>query len=665
MGVHKFFKDFIKELGPSVVRRKIPSKHVEGIIFDLNGILHSVAQTVFMYGNGAVSEEKYNLEIKQKRNFKWYLDLYLTTLARNLNELIGSLNPKQYVIIAVDGIPPAAKISQQRERRYSRGSDSSMPPLAGFHSSMITSGTPFMVEIDKYLIAWIQLSLSVGQKRDDTRRRVLPPLVIYSSHNVPGEGEHKAFAHLRELKFNGKIVQGDGAHVVYGDDADLMMLSLLSPFSTMVIFRADFKVIISVDDIYFHIRSDMTANETSSTSLFGRHQICRDFVLLAMLIGNDFLPRAMSIDAGSVGSSLLTNYAKLGAKLTHLEESTSQHVAANIDLPAFTNYLWLFGNNFEKKLLDVKIRKEIMDEGTKHQRIAPSKALLAATKSGTQTVDYDILRSEWYTSEAYRFQIIHPYDEPIAPTDMPKLMTCFYIATMAWVLRYYTGGGTKINWLFAYPFVGAPLILDAARILIGQFNQLENPSSPDSFSVEKVFLSCNGSDGLGFTETTGPVSGRGKTAVNFAHQHLAVLPPSIIAEVTKSPFFEYLISGPDGPLSSYSPESFDYFGDGKHQSFEAVPLLPKVNLITIMSILNAEESKFMNAQYAEFAKQRRLDPQAFLRERVTTKGKIVLGKPNKLKYPYPNRLKEGIDAKGHLEYFVPLPSHFKSFHHRQ
>ena len=56
-----------------------------------------------------------------------------------------------------------------------------------FDKTSITPGTDFMNKLDEYLLSWLE-----------TNSYKLPELIIYSSHRLIGEGEHKIY-HLLKL----------------------------------------------------------------------------------------------------------------------------------------------------------------------------------------------------------------------------------------------------------------------------------------------------------------------------------------------------------------------------------------------------------------------------------------------------------------------------------
>ncbi len=87
-----------------------------------------------------------------------------------------------------------------------------------FDSNCITPGTAFMEEVDKHIRYFIQKKI-----KEDPLWRDLE--VIYSGHDVPGEGEHKIMQHIRDSRARPDY-QPNQRHCMYGQDADLIMLAL-------------------------------------------------------------------------------------------------------------------------------------------------------------------------------------------------------------------------------------------------------------------------------------------------------------------------------------------------------------------------------------------------------------------------------------------------------
>ena len=114
------------------------------------------------------------------------------------------------VFIAMDGLVPYAKIVQQRYRRF-RKSTAEVAPV--FDRHQISPGTPYMRDLA-------------------TAVRARFPEIEVSCTAEPGEGEHKIFQ---------KMKKGEET-VIYGLDADLILLSLPYPNVRLLRENPDFQI---------------------------------------------------------------------------------------------------------------------------------------------------------------------------------------------------------------------------------------------------------------------------------------------------------------------------------------------------------------------------------------------------------------------------------------
>jgi len=104
-------------------------------------------------------------------------ELLAQAVCDKIDEYLKLIEPKR-VIIAFDGVPPMAKIKQQRERRYKSWM---MPGKPGWNTLQITPGTSFMTYLDKVLHKHFA---KYAAKYDYFK---------LSTSVEPGEGEHKIF----------------------------------------------------------------------------------------------------------------------------------------------------------------------------------------------------------------------------------------------------------------------------------------------------------------------------------------------------------------------------------------------------------------------------------------------------------------------------------------
>ena len=98
---------------------------------------------------------------------------------------------------------------QQRLRRYKSSKQNKI-----WDTNAITPGTNFMFNLEDYLLKKLK-NTSIDY--------------IFDSSNNPGEGEHKIYNYIKKYQLNNCIV--------YGLDADLIMLGLLSPSNNIYLIR--------------------------------------------------------------------------------------------------------------------------------------------------------------------------------------------------------------------------------------------------------------------------------------------------------------------------------------------------------------------------------------------------------------------------------------------
>lgn len=683
MGIFRFYSQFLRKIGDGVVVTSLPSSlggggeiRVEGVIFDLNGMLHSIAQKVFMYGKayeeakkgGEASLEAFKIkkEEESKKKFSELMDVYAETLSNELNQILTVLSPKQYVIIAVDGMAPDAKVQQQRNRRYKGFIDSSSSPsdggedksiglpIGGFDSALISPGTSFMIEVDTFVRAWLTTSMnnrkewikqhnisarrrkgeSDSQKQSRMPRGILPAVVVYSSHLVHGEGEHKAFHTMREMMKEGSLFQGTGCHIVYGADADLSMLSLVSPFRNIYLSRENLRQYICIEELYNEIRRRMTNDEKAGNSVFDRETICRDFVVMSNLIGNDFLPHSPAFQ--SMGASILSSYAEIETPLTFLNADGTPEII----LSSIGNLFYSLARR-EPSLLEEHAQKELNDVGTQYQRVKPSKVLLSAYDRRTRKIDMNFFRANHY-AEAARIRnktlLLSSKEASFTNTSsVMRRMVCDYVATFGWMLRYYVSGASTINWKHAYKFISAPLANDIAHVIVQEFMKMmdggppsssvqqrttspssrkRRPTSPSPSSRKTTFSSILTANDLyehscvlakdkgnyGFTEKTGDPRTRGHSAINLATQLLIITPPPTFKKVfTSAPDLVSLAY--DTPaLTRFmmdEPSEIEIYLDGMRAKYEGIAILPDVDPLEIVETLKTLETGYREVKVGE------------------------------------------------------------------
>merc|ERR1711871_127593 len=218
MGVPKFYR-WVSERWPLINQILTQSVSVvpeyDNLYLDMNGIIHNCSHP---------NDNDIHQRITEN-------DMMLAVMAY-IDKLFYIVKPKKLIYLAIDGVAPRAKMNQQRQRRFRSAKDmkeaieaavlngEKLPEEPPFDSNCITPGTEFMAKLSTHLRYYVRKKV-----RDDPLWKGIK--VIYSGHEVPGEGEHKIIKYIRHRKAQADWNPGE-RHCMYGLDADLMFLGLVT-----------------------------------------------------------------------------------------------------------------------------------------------------------------------------------------------------------------------------------------------------------------------------------------------------------------------------------------------------------------------------------------------------------------------------------------------------
>jgi len=192
-----------------------------------------------------------------------------------------------------------------------------------FDSNCITPGTPFMARLSEVIKFYIQKKIKEDQAWRDVE-------IIFSGHEVPGEGEHKILEYIRHQKST-DTYNPNLSHCMYGLDADLIMLSLISHEPHFSLIREDdvlknnrtkspvasFHFLhISLVREYISLEFELLKRTLPTKCPWDLERLINDFILLCFLVGNDFLPTlpTLNIAEGSL-NRIIDAYKQVLPKL--------------------------------------------------------------------------------------------------------------------------------------------------------------------------------------------------------------------------------------------------------------------------------------------------------------------------------------------------------------
>ncbi|KAF8974660.1 XRN 5'-3' exonuclease N-terminus-domain-containing protein [Flammula alnicola] len=302
----------------------------DNLYLDMNGIVHPCTHPE---GKPAPeTEEEMMLEI-----FKY------------TERVVNMIRPRKLLFMAIDGVAPRAKMNQQRSRRFRSAQEAKDKEAArkesvllweamgkevseeektkvSWDSNAITPGTPFMDLLATSLRYWVVQKMNTDPGWKNIQ-------VLISDAGVPGEGEHKIMDFIRRQRSNPGH-DPNTKHVIYGLDADLIMLALATHEPHFRVLRedvfandtspsacrmcgqeghyaaqctgtkaeiqkkppADKKPFIFLDVAILREYLEVELDVPNSAFPFSLEQAIDDWVLLIFFVGNDFLPHLPSLE---------------------------------------------------------------------------------------------------------------------------------------------------------------------------------------------------------------------------------------------------------------------------------------------------------------------------------------------------------------------------------
>ena len=481
MGIPSYFSYIVKNY-PNIIKRYNKSVlNVDNLYLDCNSIIYDIYAKM---KTDDLTDSISNIIIKG--------------VISKIEYYIETIDPKQQVIVAFDGVAPVAKLEQQRNRRYKSwyqneitrdifNKDKPDP----WNTTAITPGTKFMSELNT------KVSAHFSKCATDSPTSMKGPNITVSGSNFVGEGEHKLFDYIRK----NPVKHADQVSVIYGLDADLIMLSInhLPVSPKTYLFRETPHFIGSIDselepdadyflDIpelteaivsYMNSDKELTAEEQKSISQ--RNKIY-DYIFLGFFLGNDFMPHfpAVNIRTGGVDKMMNAYRATIGPNENLCDGKT------------------IYWNNV-RKMIQFLVNLEEQYIITEHKsRNSKERHLMPQTTpeekfrrfEATPVFERDMEKyinpmKPFWQSRYYRGLFGIKSDT----NDMQKKdISVNYLQGLEWTMKYYTSGCADWRWRYKYNY--PPLLQDLIKH-VPVFNTefvVDKPTNPVSEIVQLCYV---------------------------------------------------------------------------------------------------------------------------------------------------------------------------------
>lgn len=402
MGIPSLFNKIIQS-HPDILLSK-PKHCVDTLYIDFNCIIHDASRNVH------VTDESIK-PYDQVVQYTIYETVIQNTI-KSLRLIIEKTKPK-YVYVAMDGPVPKSKMMKQRERRMRK---SDVYDRYVFDSNAITPGTLFMDLLSKRIHACIRFNTFPCK------------CITFSDYRSPGEGEFKIYRRIHDEN-------STGTRVVYGMDADLIILSMASDHYESIYLCREHE-----EDLQF--LPIQKCLEKLEIPFAKRH----DFVFALMLGGNDFVPCIEFLKIRSGGWELITQVFR-----TFNHPLTKGTIIWKNVILFFKKLKAMENENLRSQQQKTLNRKyyptdHIYDHGFFSDPKHPLHVLY-----GEQSMKSIVERSDYY---AFVFGFT---DETFIKS------TCkHFMASIQWCWDYYIHGRV-LSWNYHYPYIAGPRMEDVCK----------------------------------------------------------------------------------------------------------------------------------------------------------------------------------------------------------
>jgi 5'-3' exonuclease len=504
MGIPSYFRRILQRY-PGCLRSGPDAIKAEALAFDFNCLIYYCLRLMppFEESNQSSWEQSLLHEINKTVKTIW--------------NVAGC--PEQ-VFLAVDGVVPMAKIRQQRMRRFKSAwlRQKGLDGRAGWDSNAITPGTKFMERLTISL-----RGLCATHKG-----------WVVSGTDEKGEGEHKVMQWIRQKKGNGSVI-------VYGLDADLILLSMLTGEQTgrklwLMREKQEFGHKGSSAKEGGQEYQFMSLSEfQEKLGVKGEEQVLQ-YIALMNLMGNDFLPHSITHKLNDDGHEYVLKELRAGVSLVqpngNLNTKVFQEVCKRWSLDEADKMAHMIKKKKEQAKRGVLVGMS-EEEGLPLKWFV-EKSLFTQGQGQGQDDRNPILLEDW--RQVYWSTWIRRERQSLCEE---------YMKGFQWILNYYRGGIVDLLWTF--PSALPPLWSDLAACRI---EEIEEAKEIHSEILPK--------------------------------EQLAMVLPLESWHLIQDP----VLKGVPGKAPQYWPEEFEFFSAGRKWLWECEAIIPPLPIQRLRQIVH-------------------------------------------------------------------------------
>jgi 5'-3' exonuclease len=542
MGIPSYFSWITRHFEKNIIVSASPYTVVHHLYLDFNCAIHPCV----------------------KSHPEYSVDMMCDNVIIYLDYLIDYVKPSELVYIAVDGVPPVAKMKQQRMRRYKSIQETAdinqikekfgvdIPPNPK-DFNMISPATEFMSILSGKIDAYCRVPGKAKKVK-----------FIFSDASVPSEGEHKILQYIKTQPL-------DKNCIIYGLDSDLIMLSMCTERNNVALIRENNfiknnNVDIAIDKYpqldYFLVQelkknlySILVSNvdikrftgavaakdvNVFDQSKYNMERVIKDYIFMSFLLGNDFIPAfpTLKIRDGGI-EKIIVAYRQT---LTSSVDAYFVNIDMSINVDFLMHFVELLANEEEDTLKDMKYYH---DKRVNTNFVAtPSnyeEAIDQYQKVEHLYKDYVNVHQKFWSNRYYEY-FFHMCGHGVHQRDEINTICEKYIYALQWNIRYYFDKCPDWHWF--YSLDATPLMSDFLHYI------KENQAQINRVSFTHV------------------------TPVKPFHQLMMILPPQS-AQLLPKPYHSFMLSD-ESPLIHYYPVDFELELYGKRFRWESHPKIPLI-----------------------------------------------------------------------------------------
>lgn len=441
MGIAYYFSWIIKNHKNIIQKNNL--KNVNNLYIDSNSIIYDSINF-----NNYISTNQFE-------------EFIIDSTIKKLKSIISIFKPNNKIIIAFDGVPPMAKIKQQKNRRYKSWYTSYILAKQNkWNTSSITPGTNFMEKLNTEIFRHFNSS-SLENKN-----------ILLLLSDTPGEGEHKIFQYIR----NNSDIHTNSNTVIYGMDSDLIMLSLKHLYicNNIYLYRETPEFIKNIDNSLssdneyiiniYNLAEQIYLLMTQKHEKYEQHEQHKeynndlfykkinDYILITYLLGNDFMPHFPAINIRHNGITILLDLYR--SKIGKNNNLTNNNI---VILKTFKSFIENLAINEEQFI----INNFIIKNKSEHRVFNSVKDLTEEEKLNLlpqyeRNIEKFINPSEEDWRYRYYYSLFNiDYNNE---KDKVNEICNNYLKTLLWTLNYYSGDCN--NWKHYYKYEYPPLLVD-------------------------------------------------------------------------------------------------------------------------------------------------------------------------------------------------------------